>query len=216
MGSSVNAGRLTVPGGPDVLARFLDALAAKLSRALDKAAPAIQTRLGLVAAAAVQAAPEYESLLSGELRGQLGVVDAAPVVARVVRNIAAGARVTSLGVRRQGLGLAGGLRIGFLKGDYSDVLSADGAEFVSEGGYTVPWLRWLTLAGDEVLVADHHFEAGHQGRSRTGQGIMLKAGTWRVPPEFAGTAEDNWILRAMTGIGPDLARAIEDELRKAV
>lgn len=195
--------------------RLLDALARKLSDAFARAAGGAAARVGAIAAAAIQASPEYASLLTGELRGQLGAVDAAAVLRRVCENVAGGVRVTSLGVRRQGDGLSGGVRVALVKGDYSEVLGAEGATFTSEGGFEIPWLRWLTLEGDAVLVADHHFEAGHRGRSRTGLGLMVKPGSWRVPPQFAGTAEDNWVLRALSGVGPAVAEALVDEIRKA-
>jgi hypothetical protein len=195
--------------------RLLDALSRKLSDAFARAAGGVAARVGAIAVEAIQASPEYASLLSGELRGQLGAVDAAAVLRRVCENVAAGVRVTSLGVRRQGDGLSGGMRVALVKGDYSEVLGAEGATFTSEGGFEIPWLRWLTLEGDAILVADHHFQAGHAARSRTGLGIMVKPGSWRVPPEFSGTAEDNWILRALADVGPAVAEALVDEIRKA-
>jgi hypothetical protein len=106
------------------------------------------------------------------------------------------------------------MRIGLVKGDYSEVLGVDGGTFTSEKGFDIPWLRWLTLEGDAVLVADHHFLAKAAGRTR--RGVMVPTGVWRVPAEYAGTADDNWILRALRGIGADVTEVIAREVQRSV
>jgi hypothetical protein len=54
-----------------------------------------------------------------------------------------------------------------------------------------------------MLVVNYHYtpEAGF-GRSKLG--TMDKGGAWRVPPEFAGTLEDNFVTRAFLGKEKDL------------
>jgi hypothetical protein len=193
----------------------LDEIARVLSQAFRAAARGIGGRVGAIATEAVRNSPEYASLLDGKLRHELGVVDAAPILKAVTDGIADGVSVTSLGCRRAGEGIEGGMRVEILKGDYSEVLSVPGARFVSEQGYDVEWLRWLTLEGDRLLVAEHHFVKGFTEFSRTGNGIMIRGGSWRVPPEFSGTREDNWLLRALVGSLPEMGEAIVDEIRRA-
>jgi hypothetical protein len=199
---------------PRFHAALLDALASHLTTAFARSTAGIAAGIGLVAAEALRNCPEYAALVGGELRGELGAVSARRVLEAVCKNIAGGVRVASLGVRRSGAGLEGGMRIGLVKGDYSEVLGVDGGTFTSEKGFDVPWLRWLTLEGDAVLVADHHFLAKAAGR--TGRGVMVPTGVWRVPAEYAGTAEDNWILRALRGIGADVTEVIAREVQRNV
>jgi hypothetical protein len=106
----------------------------------------------------------------------------------------------------------GSLLIELLKGDYSEVLTVDGASFISEGNFEIPWLRWLTLEGDKIMVGDHSFVGGYLERSRTGYGIMAKPGNWHVPVEYAGTAEENWITRALAGLPLLVENIIKKEI----
>jgi len=196
--------------------KLIDAIARHLRSVFKKVREPIRARVGMAAAEAIRRAPEYTSLLTGKLRGELGVIDAAPVLEAVIRNIAAGCRVKSLGVRRVGKGIDGGLRIELLKGDYSEVLKAPGRSFESEGGHQIDWLRWLTLEGDRIIVADHRFVLNFSERSRTGTGIMIRPGNWRVPPEFAGTDADNWLTRALGTIGRDILKILQEEIQRNV
>lgn len=207
---------LDIPDDRGMTFAVLDAIAAALRTALFKATPGIRAKVGRAAVDAIKACPEYQSLLGGELRGELGVVAAEPVLNAVCANIAGGVVVTSLGARRMGMAVDGGLRIELLKGDYSEVLGVPGGQFTSEGGFDIPWLRWLTLEGDRVLVADHKFVAGHAGRSRTGLGIMQRPGSWRVPPEFSGTDADNWLTRALSELEVPVTTIIQYEVQKAL
>lgn len=193
----------------------LGGLAEVLDAACRRAAGAIRARVGAVAAAAVRASPEYASLVAGDLRHQLGVADAAPVLGAVAAKLAGSVAVTPLGVRRAGDGLAGGLRLELLRADYDEVLSAGGS-FRSEGGHQIDWLRWLTLEGDRLLVADHAYVAGPSRSSRTGYGVMARPGSWRVPPEYAGVAADNWLTRALLRTDDAVALAVAEELAGSV
>lgn len=195
---------------------ILDIVASRLTQSFQRAVPRIQSRISEAAAEALRSSPEYSSLLNDRLRGELGVIDAAPVLEQVVANIQQGILVTNLGVRRSGEALEGGLKIEAIKGDYSEVLGVSGASFTSEGGFEIPWLRWLTLEGDRVLIGDFHFSAGFSPRSRTGLGVMARKGTWRVPPEFAGDAEDNWITRAFIASIDQFASILQEEIERSL
>lgn len=207
---------LTLRDANGVGLSLLDAVAARLRSALSACLPAVSRRVGQAAADAARASPEYQSLLGGRLRAELGVVDAGPTLEAVLEAVRSGCRATSLGARRSGNGVEGGLRVELLPADYARVLRAAGGSFTSEGGYDVPWLRWLTLAGDRILVADHKVAYGFPDRSRTGTAVMASPGSWRVPPEFAGVAGDNWLSRAVARSSGEVGRVIAEELGRAV
>lgn len=197
-------------------AAMLDAAAAALSAAFRAAAPGVRSGVGDVARSAILTSPAYAAVLSGRLRHELGVVSPEPVLKAVADNVAGGVVVTSLGARRVGRQLSGGLRIEILKGDYSEVLRAPGGSFTSEGGFEIDWLRWLTLEGDAVVVGDYRFSAVTVPESRTGFGVMSPRGFWRVPPEYSGTAHDNWITRALLGTAAQVEAVVGREVRKAL
>lgn len=191
---------------------ILDSLAERLRVALLRSLSPVRNKLITQVPLSLRATPEYTSLLSGPLRGHLGVVDARPVLESVIENVAAGIAVSSLGAKRSAAGIEGGLRLEILKSDFSEVLSVNGS-FTSEGGFEIPWLRWLTLEGDRILVADHHIFFGKGKYSRTGQAIMVPRGSWRVPPEYSGTEADNWISR---GLINNLLPAAQDIVAREV
>lgn len=191
----------------------LDDLAKQLASTFKKASPRIRERVGEVAVDAIKESPEYASLLSGRLRNELGVVNPEPILQAVVRNIQNGVFVTSQGARRAGNNIDGGMTIEILKGDYSEVLEVAGANFTSEGTHDIPWLRWLTLEGDAILISDFRFSAGHSAYSRTGDGLMLPKGSWKVPSQFSGVESDNWLTRALDKILPSVEKILTEEIQ---
>ncbi|NCA31122.1 MAG: hypothetical protein EBS93_10465 [Chitinophagia bacterium] len=83
--------------------------------------------------------------------------------------------------------------------DYADVLSSDDALVIDNlRGYNLPWLEWLLLEGNKIIVRKQQVEFGPNIASRTGNAIMRPSNkSWRVPSEFAGTITNNWITRAI-------------------
>jgi len=86
-----------------------------------------------------------------------------------------------------------------IRADFSDVLYTDFAAVVDLArGYTLPWLEWLLLEGNKILVPNHSVVIGPNRGSRTGYAVMREGrGSWKVPSEFSGTFRDNWITRAI-------------------
>lgn len=195
---------------------LLELVADRMAHALLAAVPGVRRKVSAAVSESIRLSPAYQALLHGRLRHELGVVEAEPVLDAVASNVAGGVVVTSLGARRSGAGLAGGLRIEILKKDYSEVLGVPGASFTSENGYDVDWLKWLTLEGDRIIVSDHRFVAAPIPESRTGLGIMMPQGSWKVPFEYSGTANDNWIVRALLGAGPAVEEIVGREVRRAL
>lgn len=63
--------------------------------------------------------------------------------------------------------------------------------------YDLEWLRWVLKQGDKIIVSEHFVSFGiNLGRS--GSAIMISdpGSSWRVPPEYSGTTNDNFITRA--------------------
>ena len=53
--------------------------------------------------------------------------------------------------------------------------------------------------GDRIIIVGYHIKydisSAQKQNSQSGSAIMVKGGNWRVPPNFSGTLEDNWITR---------------------
>lgn len=89
-----------------------------------------------------------------------------------------------------------------------------------EAAHDIPWLQWLLVEGDKILVTGHKIviDYGNTGKytkwSRSGHSLMKKnnSGSWRVPPEYAGTINDNWITRTLENNYSQIERSLENIL----
>ncbi len=196
-----------------VVAKYLDQAFARMVGPLKVAA-------GELVEESVRASPEYQSLLSGELRHELGVVDGAAAMQEVFAAIAEAIIVTHDPVGVAGQDLTGGLRVGILRSDLRDALSAASGTFRSEGG-NVPWLKWLLTGGGEVLLAGFQYIPAERRGSRTGQGVMAQIKSdgrghpWKLS-QFQGTESDNFLSRALADAGDKMVQIIVEALRVAL
>ena len=60
------------------------------------------------------------------------------------------------------------------------------------------WLNWLLTRGDDIIVGDYSF-VERTGSGRSGLGDMVAGGMFRIPPEYSGTGDDNFITRTLRG-----------------
>lgn len=206
--------RMSLPPGGAVTRALLEGAAVKLRRAMSAAQSDARRDVAKLVALAIRSSREYASLLGGKLQAELGVKEPLGILEAVIDGIGRGIKVTSLGARATPSGLDGGMRVEILKADYSEVLGVPGASFRSEGGHDVPWLRWLTLEGDRVLVADWRVRFGNYRASRTGLAVMAQPGSWRVSPEFAGTPGANWLTRAIGPLVPSIEQVVAREIQR--
>jgi hypothetical protein len=101
--------------------------------------------------------------------------------------------------------------------DAGGVIGLDIAK-INDKGYSLPWLQWLLFEGNEVLIKNYKVEFRPNPNSRSGLAIMKpsSSSSWRVPPEFVGSEENNWITRAITRIENNvydlIVKAVEGEI----
>jgi hypothetical protein len=205
---------LIVPTEAQLRNGLLDHFATQLTAAIRRNTETLRVKVGLAIAESAVVSPEYDSLVNGRLKHELGVINAAPILDAAIAAVVSGIRITPISIRRNGSSLAGGIRIEILRSDLTEISGVKGGEFVSEGGFDIPWLMWLTTGGDELLVMDYHFETGFEARSRTGDGIMVGGGTWKVPDDFSGTPSDNWLSRSIIAAIPAIQQAIVEVLSR--
>ena len=60
------------------------------------------------------------------------------------------------------------------------------------------WLDWLLKRGDNMIISNYQYNP-QTGLGRSGLGNMVGGGSFRVPPQFSGTVDDNFITRAFLG-----------------
>lgn len=186
-----------------------------LQIAFSRLAPRILTQIRDVVRTAVTTSPEAQSLLGGDLQVQFGIADPLPAVQGIIDAVVASVRVTILSPAGDSLG---GLRVEILRSDMSEVINVPGGSYISRSAtrkteILVPWLNWLLLAGDRVIIADFETKTDRASYSgtRTGRAVMVRPGKrpsvgFRVPPHFSGVVDNNWLTRAVqNAVGPVVA-----------
>ena len=174
----------------------------KIKRKALKIKTIITDRVRIAVREALIATPEYQSILAGKLRGELGIPESSNRIAAVIDAWINSIEVT---IKTDTSPLLT-IDIGIIKSDYGDVLSLPEAVYTytgSRGQGEIPWLEWLLLEGDKRIVNRYEFSRNITRGSRTGMGVMIqkKRGFWQVPPEFSGTETDNFATRALGNIG---------------
>lgn len=189
------------------------AIAVKINKALvqifnkriPKQAKTIEEQIRPLVSAALLSSPEIRSLSSGTLRIDFGLTqDPSTDIVNAITN--------SLSVRVQkavasSSGIKGGVLITLQPTDYSNLFSLPVATQITEKGESLPWLQWLLTFGQQVIIADFGVSYGPTGR--TGGGSM-KAGAvpFKVNTQYAGTADRNFITRAVDQISPQIQNII--------
>ncbi len=93
--------------------------------------------------------------------------------------------------------LKGGVFIYFQPNNFVNLLNLPQGHVVYAKG-DLHWLQWLLERGDEIIVVGYTYDAD-TGRGRSGLGFMSKGGAFRVPPQYSGTTDNNFISRALIG-----------------
>jgi len=105
--------------------------------------------------------------------------------------------------------LEGGIIFYLQPNSFGNILNLQEANINALSG-SLPWLYWLLTQGATTIITGYKYEADNSGRS--GGGTMVAGRSWRVPPQYAGTIEDNFITRALQGREKELSSIMEDVL----
>lgn len=198
---------------------ILDSIKDHLQTAFYKARLVLAKTIPAEIYKAIVAEPEYQSLLTGKLRYEFGIPESAQKVNDIVNIWANNVVVSVTPITLSGSGLKGGFSIGMIKSNYEDVLTSDSAlVFDGLSKAVLPWLEWLLLYGSKIIVKNYTVQVGPNPYSRTGLAIMKPAKeNWRVPPEFAGTQNNNWVTRALDKLDDSrIPNMIQTEIEKNI
>lgn len=144
--------------------------------------------------------PEMKSLMSydiGSLAGQFGLPAGQGFLAVEAIAQSVADSITVQFSRFNPSSLAGDLNINIQPEGFSNILNLGVGHVVFSGG-DLHWLDWLLTKGDTIIVVGYHYEP-KSGAGRSSLGYMSSGQAFRVPPEFSGTAENNFITRAIIG-----------------
>lgn len=79
--------------------------------------------------------------------------------------------------------------------------------FIDIANGSLPWLDWLLRQGGRTIITGYEYQPGKDGRS--GGGTMVGGSFWRVPPQFSGVEDNNFITRALSGREIELNKIIQ-------
>lgn len=198
-----------------IASKILKALVPQINLLLNKSIKNIKSEIILALSNALKSEPEYSQLVSGMLKADLGISNSS-VVDSIVEELANTTNVTLMPVSVFGNSIKGGILIEAIRSDnISNIIYSDNAYVVDAKGYSMPWLEWLLLMGNSVLVKGYDVRYGPNPNSRSGNGIMVKSNRdWRVPPEYQGTAGDNWTTRAIDRLENQITNIISNNIKK--
>lgn len=182
----------------ELIKNILQTLLPDISNYMDSVVKTIQNELPIIIQNAIISSPEYDSILGGQLKYEFGLIDSSSKLDALLNLWTSNLNIQYSSPRIAGNQIKSQLSVSMIKTDFSDVLGSDYANMVDKDrGYSLPWLQWLLLDGNQILVPQSSVIFGPNPRSRTGFAIMANGGGWRVPSELSGTANDNWITRAI-------------------
>lgn len=166
----------------------------------------------------IKAQPEYDSLLSGKLKGELGLDRAENRVNAIINLFVESINVSATDLNVVGDSLRGTIQI--RGGNYQDLVKHPEAVIVAPPTRQAPypkelyWLEALLLWGGRIIVRDFDVEfATGKGRSRIAHMVPEAGARWSVPDEFQGTPQDNWFTRAFEGFEKNLIQLIKDTIK---
>jgi len=181
-----------------IIQEILNNLKNQINNTFNKAIPKIINNIKDIVKQALISEPEYSSLKTGTLRAEFGI-EFPENIDRVIDALVSTLEVQKSEIKIVKNGLTGGFSLKMIKkDDISGIIYTDIASVIDDKGYVLPWLEWLLLRGNEAIVKNYSVNYTSSPRSRSGMALMVKSDkSWRVPPNFTGSENDNWITRAV-------------------
>ena len=202
----------------DIENKILASVLKIIQQAFNKSVEPLRKQISDEVYKAITSEPEYQSLLSGKLQYEFGIPDVSSKVNSIISIWTNNITINTTPITMSSSGLKGGFSINMIKDNYEDVLSSSDAVVVDQlKSTTLPWLEWLLLYGGKIIVRNYEVEIGSNPRSRTGLAIMKpSSSSWRVPPEFAGTRNNNWVTRSLFKLDSIIPNLIQKEIEKNI
>jgi len=154
--------------------------------------------------------PELSSLLANGVPGSLSAQFGIPagtsdgIINQIVDAVS---KAITIDIKPFKKNLKGNLQFNFQTKDFQNLLTLPEGHVVTEKGADLHWLNWLLQEGDKTIVVGYNYIAGPLGRS--GGGEMNIGGIWRVPPEFSGTSDNNFITRSFDGKESEISNILK-------
>lgn len=146
----------------------------------------------------ISAQPEIQSLLSNDVNSLVGVfgISDSPqsIVNSIINSVVSSTEIKHVPYSKT---LKGGLELRFQPSNFANLLALPEGHTKYSGG-DLHWMDWLLQRGDSIIVVNYQYNP-QTGLGRSGLGNMIGGGAFRVPPQFSGTSDNNFITRAFIG-----------------
>lgn len=198
--------------------QILSSLSIEIDKVINKSMNIIQNNTINIINNALKQEPEYESLKSGRLRYEFGIPDSSSVDI-IVDKLSRTVTINRRPIKISNLGLSGGFDVTAIENETFNGLLQDPSAVVQDNarGYSLPWLEWLLLRGNEIIVRSYDVKLGPNPNSRTGNAIMVESNrNWRVPAEFVGKNNNNWTTRAIERCENELLKMIQQTIESNI
>lgn len=189
----------------DIEKKIKTAIAEELNVLIKKNFKTAQKRIESSVSGWVTSQPEVQSLLRegvpNSLHAQFGLQAGQGLLSsiEIVNAIIASIEVR---VRQADAKLNTGIDFNIQPENLRNLLGLPSGFTQTEDQDILPWLTWLLLEGSNTIVYGYTYVPDLSGRS--GGGTMEAGGSWRIPPEFSGTIDDNFVTRALSNRDKEL------------
>lgn len=182
----------------------------------------VENRLRKILENALLTNETLESVVSGILRSHFGIANPAQTKNEIVNLLLNEITVSFGGIKRNvATGPSADLKFGMVWKNFAGLLGLDVSTTKSPGG-DLPWMKHLLFDGDKVLIKGYKILI-KEGlpKSRSGNALMIEVdnksqrGFWRVPIEYSGVKELNFLTKLLDAIIPDLEVAVQEEVLEA-
>jgi len=182
-----------------IQAKVNKAFAEEINKVLFKEKNNLLQKCKQISTQSILLQPEVQSLNSSRadsLAGQFGITTSQAIA---LPNAIAAAIEASISVTfiKYNFKLAGGIEVNFQPKDFRNLLDLPIGHTIYNGG-DLHWMSWLLEQGDKVIIVGYSYDPT-TGLGRSGLGTMTSGGFFRVPPQFSGTTENNFVTRALVG-----------------
>lgn len=180
----------------DIEAKVNKALSEEINKVISSKKNILLNKCKMLVSSWISSQPEMISIQNGELAGNFGIypgqgMNALGSIVSAVENS------VSVEFKRFTPKLVGGLEVNFQPSNFLGLINLPQGIVNYENG-SLKWLDWLLTQGDKIIVANYQYNP-KTGIGRSGLGNMIPGGSFRVPPQYSGTTDNNFITRALVG-----------------
>jgi len=195
---------------------IMNEIKAVLNGILSSSAKSIEVEIRTLFMDAITGSDTWQSLKDGKLRAEFGLPDDVDTRLSNILDIWLDSIIVDYKPVTGTTTLHGGISLYMLQSDWNDVISSESAIILTKVGQILPWLEWLLIYGDKIIIRDYEIVMKQTNKSRSGMALMVKraSGRWRMPPEYAGSTNSNFVTKLLDGISDNIQTIIETELEK--